>query len=126
MIKFLRRFAGYRALEAQLAESASARIVAEDRVREYRAKCESAEEKWQAERDLNDYLSKAVMDHQAISAGHLPIFNVVALPSSNEEPEGRIGTSRRRLAREVQQEHLARQRRGMAERAQASADAVTN
>lgn len=115
-------FSGYRALEAQLQEATSARITAEDRVREYRAKYESAEEKWQAERDRNDYLSRAVMDHQAISAGHLPIFGVVPTPPPSEEFEQQRGGPSRRLAREALSERNAAIRRKAFETAMASAD----
>lgn len=114
--QFLRLFSQYRALEAQLEESASARIAAEDRVREYRAKYESAEEKWQAERDRNDYLSRAVMDHQAISAGHLPIFGVVPVPPPLGDGETRLGSPQRRTAREVQLERNAANRQAAHDR----------
>lgn len=110
MIYFLRYFAEFRALESQLQESASARIAAEDRVREYRAKCESAEARWEAERDRNDYLSKAVMDHQAIAAGQLPIFNVVPVPQSSEESGELRGTPQRMSARDIQNTRNAKAR----------------
>lgn len=102
-MRFLRWLPQYRALEAQLQESTSARIVAEDRVREYRAKCESAESERDKARAENSYLMKAVADWQAISAGQLPIFNVVPVSPRSEDSEAmRQAAPVRRSARDVQ------------------------
>lgn len=101
MIRILRWFAEYRALEAQLQESASARIIAEDRVREYRAKCEAAEEQRDKAQAENSYLMKAIADHQAIAAGQLPIFNVVPLPPRSEDSE-RAGPPVGQSVRDIQ------------------------
>lgn len=110
ILRFLRWFPRFCALEAQLAESASARILAEDRVREYRTKCESAESERDKAQAECGYLLKAVADWQAISAGHLPIFNVVPVPPMNDE-DPVLRSPLRRNARDVQHERNAQARR---------------
>lgn len=110
MLSFLRLFPQFCALEAQLQDAASRMIDADDRVREYRAKCESAESERDKARIENSFLMKAVADWQAISAGHLPIFNVVPVPPRSEEDEGPY-TLPRKSARDVQTERNAAARK---------------
>lgn len=103
MTRLLRLFPQFLALEAQLAESASARIVAEDNARLWRARAESAEADKDKAREAETQSLKIVADWIAFVNGMPPVYRVASLP-----PDKSAGDSftepRRRQARDVARE----------------------
>lgn len=98
MTKFLRLFPAYRSLEAQLEESASARIRAEDEIRVMRERVVIAEADKEKARDAETHSLKLVADWQAHVNGLPPIFGIAPIPREEEPP---VEVPRRRHARDL-------------------------
>ncbi len=110
----LRWFRAFREMEAELAESASARIKAEDEVRTMRDRMESAiESRDRAREELNRAL-KSIANHEAIRHGspNVPFPEVfVPMPQPEQQPLGEQRPQPPRTMREAEQISRTRSRR---------------
>ena len=121
MVTILRLFPHYRYLEAQLAESASARIAAEDRERRWQARAEASEIQRDKAEQTAAQNHKMIGNYLALQAGNLNVpYPDVFIPVARAEQEfEKDPEPRRRQAREVAldaERDFEREYRAMVER----------